>query len=371
MSILSDSGFEEDFHSPPPPSTHRPASQAQEDAGRYPLVADWQLSPDYDENCFNTQKRNEREFLTSDCLAHQPQVNAEARCKLVSWLIAVHRHFELSFESCCLAVNIMDRFLGTTAVASDCFQLLGVTSLLIASKQVEVCSPRIKQLLSLCCGTFSREQLCNLECLVLLRLGFRLAAPTLAFFLHHYTLSASHILRQDPFICSRLSKEMSTNHGLTQDSLVSLGQPQETSMTCHSSQDLTLRPSPQQQHVEELRRSTNSVPHLQLVERCGSLARRICELSLADYAFNCYSPSVTAQSAVRLALELLGMSSASLQGCSPVEGPDLRLPQGGDIEKDLLQNCTEKLKLLVSLNQTALQTLMDLQNSKYREDFIE
>ncbi|XP_076127412.1 cyclin-O [Alosa pseudoharengus] len=324
MSILSDSGFEEDFHSPSPPSTHRPASQAQEDAGRYPLVADWQLSPDYDENCFNTQKRNENEFLTSDCLAHQPQVNAEARCKLVSWLIAVHRHFELSFESCCLAVNIMDRFLGTTAVASDCFQLLGVTSLLIASKQVEVCSPRIKQLLSLCCDTFSREQLCNLECLVLLRLGFRLAAPTLAFFLHHYTLSASHILRQDPFICSRLSKEMSTNHGLTQDSL--------------------------------------------LVERCGSLARRICELSLADYAFNCYSPSVTAQSAVRLALELLGMSSASLQGCSPVEGPDLRLPQGGDIEKDLLQNCTEKLKLLVSLNQTALQTLMDLQNSKYRED---
>jgi len=31
----------------------------------------------------------------------------------------------------------MDRFLITTSVAADCFQLLGVTSLLIATKQVE------------------------------------------------------------------------------------------------------------------------------------------------------------------------------------------------------------------------------------------
>lgn len=64
------------------------------------------------------------------------QLTAEARCKLVSWLIPVHKHFRLSFECCCLAVNIMDRFLASTAVAADCFQLLGVTALLLASKQV-------------------------------------------------------------------------------------------------------------------------------------------------------------------------------------------------------------------------------------------
>ena len=64
------------------------------------------------------------------------QVTPEARCKLVSWLIPVHKYFRLSFECCCLAVNIMDRFLASTAVAADCFQLLGVTALLLASKQV-------------------------------------------------------------------------------------------------------------------------------------------------------------------------------------------------------------------------------------------
>ena len=67
------------------------------------------------------------------------QVTPEARCKLVSWLIPVHKYFRLSFECCCLAVNIIDRFLASTAVAADCFQLLGVTALLLASKQVCVC----------------------------------------------------------------------------------------------------------------------------------------------------------------------------------------------------------------------------------------
>lgn len=218
-----------------------------------------------------------------------------------------------------------------------------------------MCSPRIKHLLSLCSGAFSREQLCNLECLVLLRLGFRLAAPTLAFFLHHYTLSASHILRQDPSIRSRLPEQVTTSL----DPSVSLGLAQEPLKNCHSFQGLSDRPCPQSQHVVELRPGPHGLPRLQLAERCGSLAWRICELSLADYAFNCYPPSVTAHSAVRLALELLGVSITSLQDCSPVEGPDLRLPQGTK-EKELLQNCTEKLKLLVSLNQRALHTLMDL-----------
>lgn len=65
-------------------------------------------------------------------------MTAEARCELVSWLIAVHRYFSVSFEALCLAVNMVDRFLGTTPVAADCFQLLGVTALFIACKQVRL-----------------------------------------------------------------------------------------------------------------------------------------------------------------------------------------------------------------------------------------
>lgn len=54
----------------------------------------------------------------------------------------MHHQFGLSFESLCLTVNILDRFLTTTPVAADCFQLLGVTSLLIACKQVPPATPQ-------------------------------------------------------------------------------------------------------------------------------------------------------------------------------------------------------------------------------------
>ncbi|XP_028822691.1 cyclin-O [Denticeps clupeoides] len=273
MSVLSDSGFEEDLQTPSPVLRLEWPADAARLMGAWPAG-----SPDCEESCFRVQKRNQEEFRTGSCLERQPQLTAGARCTLVSWLIAVHRHFELSFESCCLAVNIMDRFLSTTAVAADCFQLLGITALLIASKQVEVCSPRIRQLLSLCCDAFSREQLCNLECLVLLRLNFRLAAPTPAFFLHYYT-----------------------HRALPEDAA----------------------------HAP-----------------CGLLARRICELSLADYAFNRYPPCTTARCALQLALELLGVATPP------------SLDEGGGEERLLSQDCSKALRLLLSLNHEALQVLL-------------
>uniref|UniRef100_A0A673X0V1 Cyclin O n=1 Tax=Salmo trutta TaxID=8032 RepID=A0A673X0V1_SALTR len=187
------------------------------------------------------------------------QVTAESRCKLISWLIPVHRYLRLSFECCSLSVNIMDRFLASTPVASDCFQLLGVTALLLACKQVEVFSPRISQLLSLCCDAFSREQLCNLECLILLRLNFRLAAPTIAFFLDFY---ANHSLAGRHMGGDGVSN---VSHRLPGDK------------------------------DEEVKRR----------KRGSRLALRVCELTLADYAFNKYTPSLTARCALALANQLL------------------------------------------------------------------
>ncbi|KAM6328257.1 cyclin-O isoform 1-T1 [Alca torda] len=103
-------------------------------------LQDLQAFRDYGESWYHSRKGLESRFQPQEPLARQPQVTAEARCKLVSWLIPVHRHFDISFEALCLAVNTLDRFLATTPVAADCFQLLGVTTLLIACKQVEAAS---------------------------------------------------------------------------------------------------------------------------------------------------------------------------------------------------------------------------------------
>ncbi|KAK5870888.1 hypothetical protein PBY51_003796 [Eleginops maclovinus] len=321
MSKLSDSGFEEDIGSSPISSPARiDVSPMRSDEPSSVQLSNWYLQ--YGDIGFKIQMDKEALFYSCKSLAHQPQLTADARCKLVSWLIPVHKHFRLSFECCCLAVNIMDRFMATTPVAADCFQLLGVTALLLASKQVEVFSPRISQLLSLCCDAFTKEQLCNLECLILLRLNFRLSAATLAFFLDYYTN------------CIEAEK---TGGGRF------------------------ARPG-----------------------QCSSLAQKVCELSLADYAFNKYPPSLTASCALRIASELLTteqgfVEHAAIQlqdkwGCfvdelctQPSNCPDLSEADSlaikghflylSQVKHTLAQECKDNLLLLVSLNHETMEMM--------------
>ncbi|XP_072920046.1 cyclin-O [Hemitrygon akajei] len=242
---------------------------------------DWQIFREHGKDYYKFKRESEKKFHPRNCLARQPQVTADDRCKLVSWLIPVHRYFNFSFESLCLAVNIMDRFLQTTPVASDCFQLVGVTSLLLACKQVEVYPPKIKQLLSLCCDAFSREQLCNLECIILLRLNFELTAPSVDFFLEYFT-------------------------------------------------NKTL----QRQQLDSR------------VARTARLARRLVEISLADYSFNGYPPSLLALSAFSLADRML----------HPGEVIDLEF---SDYPPSVLEDCVESLELLVALNKESLACLQN------------
>ncbi|XP_068952110.1 cyclin-O [Petaurus breviceps papuanus] len=244
---------------------------------------DLQIFRDYGQSCYAFRKGLESQFHTREALAQQPHVTAESRCKLLSWLIPVHRQFGFTFESLCLAVNILDRFLTTTPVAADCFQLLGVTSLLIACKQVEVHPPRMKQLLSLCGGAFTRQQLCNLECIVLYKLHFSLEAPTIAFFLDHFT------------------------------------------------------------HF----RVASQEADLSDAANAHALAKGVAQLSLADYTFTRYTPSL-------LAICSLGLADRMLKHRKPL---DLHISNYPEVE---LQDCLGKLQLLVSLNRDALPHILPL-----------
>nr|AAB05817.1 uracil-DNA glycosylase [Homo sapiens] len=118
------------------------------------------------------------------------QVTAESRCKLLSWLIPVHRQFGLSFESLCLTVNTLDRFLTTTPVLQTASSCLGSPP---CSSLANRCTRRAwKQLLALCCGAFSRQQLCNLECIRAAQAALHPGCATISFFLtFQHLLSAA------------------------------------------------------------------------------------------------------------------------------------------------------------------------------------
>ncbi len=72
------------------------------------------------------------------------QVTPEMRAMLVDWLTKVLQQFQFAMRTLFVAVNIIDRFLGFTPITSDCFQLLGVTALLIAGKVVSRAFLRIR-----------------------------------------------------------------------------------------------------------------------------------------------------------------------------------------------------------------------------------
>ncbi|RZC79162.1 hypothetical protein C5167_003549 [Papaver somniferum] len=73
-----------------------------------------------------------------DYMDSQNQINAKMRMILVDWLIQVHNKFELAPETLYLTIYIVDRYLSTNVTQRRELQLLGISSMLIASKYEEI-----------------------------------------------------------------------------------------------------------------------------------------------------------------------------------------------------------------------------------------
>lgn len=81
----------------------------------------------------------------------QPQVTDRMRMILVDWLIEVHYKFKLFEETLYLTVNVVDRYLQKgPRISTRDLQLVGVTSLLIASKYEEQFVPELRDLTYIC-----------------------------------------------------------------------------------------------------------------------------------------------------------------------------------------------------------------------------
>lgn len=139
----------------------------------------------------------------------------------------------------------------------------------------------MKQLLALCGGAFSRQQLCNLECIVLHKLHFSLGAPTINFFLEHFT---------------------------------------------HS-------------RMESCQAEVTEALEAQI------LARGVAELSMTDYAFTTYTPSLVAICCLALADRMLRHQHLT----------DLHLGEHSEVT---LQDCLGKLQKLVAINSSSLTHML-------------
>ena len=76
------------------------------------------------------------------------------RAILVDWIISVHSKFNLLPETLYLTINLLDRYFSIFNVQKSEVQLVGVASLLIATKYEEIYPPTVKDFIYLTDSTY-------------------------------------------------------------------------------------------------------------------------------------------------------------------------------------------------------------------------
>ncbi|XP_027332322.1 G2/mitotic-specific cyclin S13-7 [Abrus precatorius] len=141
---------------------------------------------EYIDDMYNFYKLTENDGRVHDYMGSQPDINAKMRSILVDWLIEVHRKFELMPETLYLTLNIVDRFLSMKAVPRRELQLVGISSMLIASKYEEIWAPEVNDFVCISDNAYNREQVLMMEKTILRQLEWYLTVPTPYVFLVRY-----------------------------------------------------------------------------------------------------------------------------------------------------------------------------------------
>eukprot|EP01111_Echinosteliopsis_oligospora_P009388 TRINITY_DN2737_c0_g1_i2.p1 TRINITY_DN2737_c0_g1~~TRINITY_DN2737_c0_g1_i2.p1 ORF type:complete len:365 (+),score=78.24 TRINITY_DN2737_c0_g1_i2:497-1591(+) len=116
-------------------------------------------------------------------------VTPKMRMILIFWLSEVCEEYGLQRETFYMAINFFDRFLSAIPVITrDKLQLVGVACLFIACTIEEQQYPSSSVLALLTDGACSRDQINQMEKLVLQKIGWQLMPPTSNLFLRLYLL---------------------------------------------------------------------------------------------------------------------------------------------------------------------------------------
>jgi len=167
----------------------RPPSIQWEDIDQHD-TDDPQAVTDYVNVIYDYLMEKEKDVVDPNYMSNQVDVNEKMRAILVDWLVEVHRMFKLLPETLFLAVGIIDRYLSLTTVAREKLQLVGVTSMLIASKYEEIYAPECNDFVYISDGAYTKQQILKMEQSVLNTLNFNLTHPSPLHFLRRYSKAA-------------------------------------------------------------------------------------------------------------------------------------------------------------------------------------
>jgi len=137
-------------------------------------------------------RKLEKSFILNDDFLEDSSVSHSMRSILVDWLVQVQHHLKLSQETLYLAVSMLDLVLDRRDVDPDKLQLVGITSLLVATKLEEYYPVEGEKLLHLTENSYKWREVLEMELVLIEVLDFQLYIPSTQVFLLRYTQASLH-----------------------------------------------------------------------------------------------------------------------------------------------------------------------------------
>ena len=138
-----------------------------------------QYVDEYFNDIYETLKLTEKDFLPDpDYMSKRTDINSKMRSILNDWLIEVHMKYKLVPETLYITINIIDRYLSLKDIKRNKLQLVGVTSMFIASKYEDIYPPEVKDFSYITDHAYTKKEILNMEMEILSVLNFNITFPT-------------------------------------------------------------------------------------------------------------------------------------------------------------------------------------------------
>ena len=112
-------------------------------------------------------------------ISRHPTLQAKMRSILLDWLSEVCEVYKLHRETFYLALDFIDRYLSNqTEIPKSRLQLIGITSLFIASKIEEIYPPKLSEFAYVTDGACSEDDIISQELVILKSLNWQLTPMT-------------------------------------------------------------------------------------------------------------------------------------------------------------------------------------------------
>ncbi|XP_074564750.1 cyclin-A3-1-like isoform X2 [Curcuma longa] len=209
--------------STPPPSKliPKPGKKEQKKTTPGSEVHDPQLcagyAPDIYQYLRSKELRTKKMLVANYMETIQKDVTANMRAILVDWIVEVAEEYKLVSDTIYLTVSYIDRFLSVNPTSRHRLQLLGVSSMLIASKYEEITPPNMEDFCYITDNTYTKQEVVRMESEILNCLKFELGSATIKTFLRRFAKAGEEDDKYPPlqleFLCCYLAELSLLDYG--------------------------------------------------------------------------------------------------------------------------------------------------------------